>query len=110
MGPQTSTKPLPTTRRVLAVAFGAGGELARDSVLVNGGSGLLEVRIAEPKQAEAGTAENPLLGPVEITADVSVPEGSRLDRVEFFWRDRLVATRYAPPATRSSRAATGTRP
>ena len=89
---------LPTTRRVLAVAFGAaGGELARDSVLVNGGAGLLEVRIVEPLQADAGTAEVPLVGPVEVTADVRVPEGSRLDRVEFFWRDRLVATRYAPP-------------
>ena len=32
-----------------------------------------------------------------MVADVQVPEGSRLERVEFFWRDRLVATRYAPP-------------
>ena len=90
--------PLPRTRRVLAVAYGGGGgELARDSVLVNGGSGLLEVRIVEPETAEAGSADAPLVGPVEVRADVRVPEGARLDRVEFFWRDRLVATRYAPP-------------
>ena len=95
---QLDLGPLPRTRRVLAVAFGAGGgEVARDSVLVNGGSGLLEVRIVEPQAGEAGTADSPLVGPVEVTADVRVPDGARLDRVEFFWRDRLVATRYAPP-------------
>ena len=89
--------PLPRTRRVLAVAYGAGGgELARDSLLVNGGSGLLEVRIVEPKRG-AGSAEEPLVGTVEVTADIRVPDGSRLDRVEFFWRDQLVSTRYAPP-------------
>jgi Ca-activated chloride channel family protein len=90
--------PLPRTRRVLAVAFGsAGGELARDSVLVNGGSGLMEVHIAEPKAAESGNADAPLVGSVEVIAEIRVPDGARLDRVEFFWRDRLVATRYAPP-------------
>ncbi len=95
---QLDLGPLPRTRRVLAVAFGAaGGELARDSLLVNGGGGLLEVRIVEPRAARAGSAAAPRVGSVEVRAEIDVPEGARLDRVEFFWRDRLVATRYAPP-------------
>ncbi len=88
---------LPRTRRVQAVAYGAGGEpLARDALTVNGGGGRLDVRILRPRRG-AGSVERPLVGAVEVEADVRVPEGTRLDRVEFYWRDGLVGTRFAPP-------------
>ncbi|HEX2163865.1 MAG TPA: VWA domain-containing protein, partial [Thermoanaerobaculia bacterium] len=82
---------LPLPRRVEAIAFdAAGGELGRDETTVNGGSGRLRVRLVEPAGGRA-------IGLVTVAAEVEVPEGRRLDRVELYWRDRRVATLFQPP-------------
>jgi len=38
-----------------------------------------------------------LAGPVDVEADVRIPSGGRVERVEFFWNDELAATLYSPP-------------
>ncbi|HSK81768.1 MAG TPA: VWA domain-containing protein, partial [Thermoanaerobaculia bacterium] len=74
-----------------AVAYAADGrELARDAVRVNDPGEDFRIRILEPA---GGKVE----GAVDVAADVRVPTSGKLDRVELFWNDQLVATLYAPP-------------
>lgn len=89
---------LPRPHRVEVVAYGAGGEvLGRDLLALNEGGGAFRVRIVEPGPEATGTAEEPLLGPVDVEAEVAVPSDARLDRVDFFWNTSLVASRFAAP-------------
>jgi VWFA-related protein len=82
---------LPLPRRLEAVAFDAAGvEVGRDALVVNGGAGSLRVRVTEPADGEAQ-------GAVTVAAEVAVPEGRRLDRVELYWGERLLATLFRPP-------------
>jgi Ca-activated chloride channel homolog len=83
---------LPRPRTVEAVAYDAQGtELGRDSVIVNeGAGGTFRVRLIEPRRADQ-------VGPVDVEAEVRVPPGSQLDRVEIAWNDEPVATLYEPP-------------
>lgn len=82
---------LPLPRRVEAVAFGAGGEeLGRDTLLVNGGGGRFRVRFVTPRGPRA-------VGDVAVAVDVELPRGDTLDRLELYWKDRLVATLFQPP-------------
>jgi VWFA-related protein len=82
---------LPRPRTVEAVAFdAAGGELGRDSVVVNQGAGSFRVRLIEPRRSDQ-------VGPVDVEAEVSLRPDDRLDRVEIAWNNELVATLYAPP-------------
>jgi VWFA-related protein len=68
-----------------------GAELGRDSVIVNeGAGGTFRVRLIEPRRADQ-------VGPVDVEAEVRVPPGSELDRVEIAWNDERVATLYEPP-------------
>lgn len=81
--------PRPST--VEAVAFDAGGgELGRDSLVVNEGAGSFGVRLIEPRATDA-------VGPVDVEAEVNLRADDRLDRVEIAWNDELVATLYEPP-------------
>ncbi len=81
----------PRRRELTVVAYDASnGELGRDSVVINGGSGGLGVEIVRPTSFR-GT------GWVEVEADVSVPLERRLDRVLFFWNNQQVATVYGAP-------------
>ena len=83
---------LPRPRTVEAVAFDAQGtELGRDSVIVNeGAGGTFRVRLIEPKRPDR-------VGPVDVEAEVRVPPGAELERVDVAWNDERVATLYAPP-------------
>lgn len=76
-----------------AVAYGTGGvELGHDTVRINEkgeGSGFA-VRILEP-------APGKRMGPVDVEAEVRVPAGRQIERVEFFWNDELEGTVYASP-------------
>jgi len=83
---------LPRPRTVEAVAFDAqGNELGRDSVIVNeGAGGTFRVRLIEPKRPDR-------VGPVDVEAEVRVPPGAELERVDVAWNDERVATLYAPP-------------
>ena len=89
---------LPRPRRVEAVAYGAGGEvLGRDVLVVNEGGGSFRVRIVEPGPEATGTAEAPLVGPVDVEAELTLPPDARLERVDFYWNTSLVASRFAAP-------------
>lgn len=89
---------VPRPRRVEAVAYGAGGEvLGRDVLVVNEGGGSFRVRIVEPGPEATGTAEAPLVGPVDVEAELTLPPDARLERVDFYWNTSLVASRFAAP-------------
>ncbi|HUF79288.1 MAG TPA: VWA domain-containing protein, partial [Thermoanaerobaculia bacterium] len=89
---------LPRPHRVEAVAFDAAGEvLGRDLLWVNQGSGGFRVRIVEPVPAETGSREAPRVGPLDVAAEVTAPPDARVDRVDFYWNAKLVASRFAPP-------------
>ncbi|HVS62763.1 MAG TPA: VWA domain-containing protein [Thermoanaerobaculia bacterium] len=70
----------------------AEGELvASDEVLVNQQRGELRVQITEPDRG------GNLSGRVEAAAEVVVPEERRVEKVEFYLNEELVAVREAPP-------------
>ncbi len=90
--------PLPQPRRVEAVAFDATGSvLGSDYLIVNQGSGVFRVRIVQPSGETTGTEADRLVGPVDVEAEVEPRRGTSIDRVEFFWKERRVATRWARP-------------
>ncbi len=90
--------PLPKTRRVEVVAYDVSGVvLARDALTLNEGSGSFRVRILKPSPEARGTETELRTGPIEVETAVRVPRGGRLDRLEFYWKDELVGTRYTEP-------------
>ena len=87
---------VPGTHTVRAIAFGAdGGELATDEQLVNPGQQSFLVRLVEPR---SGVRVD---GAVRARAEVIVPEGQVLDRVEFFLGDTRAATLFQEPFVQS---------
>jgi Ca-activated chloride channel family protein len=81
----------PRRRDLTVIAYdGAGTELGRDTVVLNGGSAGLAVDIVRPEILRA-------TGAVEVEAEIAVPVERRLDRVLFFWNTEPVATLYGPP-------------
>ena len=88
---------VPAARRIEAVAYAADGqEMGRDTLVINQGGGAFRVRIVEPR-ADAWSDDRPLVGPVDVEADVTAPGDARIDQVEFYWGSELVATSYAAP-------------
>jgi Ca-activated chloride channel family protein len=86
----------PRLHRVGAVALAADGrELARDEALVNGGPHRFAVRLVEPQSIPAGAER------VHARAEIDLPEGDALDRVEFYVNDSLHATLFQPPFRQS---------
>ncbi|MEM7479525.1 MAG: VWA domain-containing protein [Acidobacteriota bacterium] len=83
---------LPLRRLVEAVAYDAAGALvARDEVTINAGGDQFAVRFTEPLDPDA-------LGAVfDVAAEVEVPAGQRIERVEFFRDEEKVATLFRPP-------------
>ncbi|MDX1501804.1 MAG: VWA domain-containing protein [Thermoanaerobaculia bacterium] len=89
---------LPESHEIEAVAYGGdGAELGRDRLVVNEGTGSFRIRIVDPRTVAQRRGRQLLVGNVDLRVDVKVPRGADLDRLEVYWRDRLVATRYAPP-------------
>lgn len=83
----------PRLRTVTAIAEGRDGEeLARDEVPINAGPHRFAVRLVEPRPG--GVVPG---APVRAQALVEVPGGERLDRLELFVDDTLLATLYQPP-------------
>ena len=82
----------PRLRRVSAAAFDGGGEIvAAAEVLLNSGPHRFALRLTEPQRTpDAGK-------PLEARAEVDLPEGEELDRVEFFLNETRLATLYQPP-------------
>jgi Ca-activated chloride channel family protein len=89
---------LPQPRRVEVVAVDARDrELGRDYLIVNEGSGVFGVRIISPQVRDETGKSLRLVGPVDVEAEVEPRRGEGIDRVEFFWNETLVATRFARP-------------
>jgi len=82
----------PRTHLVTAAALGPGGAvLARDQMVINAGPHRFAVRLVEPAPGRRyGTS-------LRAQAEVDVPEGDRLDRLELYLNDDRVATLYQPP-------------
>jgi Ca-activated chloride channel homolog len=82
----------PRAHTVRALSLGEDGrKLAEDEIQLNVGPHRFAVRLVEP---EAGKTYHTSLS---AQAQVEVPEGERLDRVEFFLNDDRVATLFQPP-------------
>lgn len=82
----------PRFRRLAAAAFDRAGALvAADEVLLNGGPHRFALRLTEPQRTPAAGE------PVEARAEIELPEGEELDRVEFYLNETLLATLFQPP-------------
>ena len=83
---------LPKPRRLSATGFDASGEeIARDELLVNAAYNRFKVQLLEPRQGKRYESS------VLVRADVEVPDGESLERVEVFLDDTRVATLYQEP-------------
>ena len=71
----------------------AGRKLATDEIELNVGPHRFAVRLVEPQPGKTYKSS------LRAQAQVEVPEGDKLDRVEFFLNDDRVATLYQPPYT-----------
>ncbi len=85
---------VPRTRTLRASAFDdQGKEVAWDEIQVNASSHRFRVRLIEPRRGAQYEKS------LRAEAEVEVPEGGALDRVEFFLNETLVATLYQEPFT-----------
>ena len=83
---------LPRMRTLTAVAYDAAGvEVARDEMVLNSGSHRFEIRLIEPRSG------NSYGNSVRATADVIVPDGRSVSKVEFYLNETLHATLFQPP-------------
>jgi Ca-activated chloride channel family protein len=83
---------VPNAHELRAVAYDAGGaELAADDLSINAGSHQFRVRLTEPR------SDKPYEDSVRATAEVLVPEGGVVERVEFYLDETKMATLYQPP-------------
>ncbi len=69
----------------------AGRALARDEVLINAGPHRFSIRLLEPQRGKVYQHS------VRAHAEVEVPEGEKLERVEFYRNDTLLATLFQAP-------------
>ncbi|HEX2163913.1 MAG TPA: VWA domain-containing protein [Thermoanaerobaculia bacterium] len=86
--------PVPHPRTLEAIAYDAeGAELARDTLLINAGANRFAVELVEPR---AGKTYRDSL---TAEAEVQVPDGKTVERVELFWNETRIATLYQEPWT-----------
>jgi VWFA-related protein len=84
----------PRIHTLKALALDAAGKkVAEDQIELNAGPHRFAVRLVEPQTGKTYKAS------LRAQAQVDVPEGDKLDRVEFFLNDNRVATLYQPPFT-----------
>ncbi len=84
--------PLPTELVVRAEGYDAQSQLvASDELVLNQPRGELRVRIVEPRRGSTAT------GRLAVKAEVVVPEGRRVEKVELRVNDKLVSTLSRPP-------------
>lgn len=82
----------PRVHTVRALALDASGaQVAEDEVLLNAGPHRFAVRLVEPQAGKRYRSS------LRAQAEVEIPEGEILDRVEVFLNDTPVATLYQPP-------------
>ena len=78
--------------------------LAVDELPINAGGSRFTVRLVEPRRAQRFTES------VRARADVQVPDGEIVDRVEFFRNETLVATLFQAPYVQPIRLTGGGTP
>jgi Ca-activated chloride channel family protein len=90
---------LPTPHTVRAVGLDATGkEVATDELVLNGAPQRFAVRLVAPRRGEPhggvrlGAGER-----LRTRAEVQVPDGQTLDRLELYLDEHRVATSYQPP-------------
>ncbi len=84
--------PYPRPHTLTAVAYDGGGdEVARDEIGLNAGQGRFGVRLLEPQRGKSYGAS------LRARAEVEVPEGEEVERVEVYLNETLLATLYQPP-------------
>lgn len=82
----------PKIHTLEALALGPGDEkLAEDQILLNAGPHRFSIRLVEPQPGKTYQAS------LRAQAQVELPEGERLDRVEIYLNDKLLASLYQPP-------------
>lgn len=82
----------PRIHTLTAVALDSKGKkIAEDEVLLNTGPHRFSVRLVEPQPGKSYQAS------LRAQAQVDVPEGEKLDRVEIYLNETLLATLYQPP-------------
>jgi VWFA-related protein len=83
---------LPRTHSLRATAFDAGNrEVAADEILINAGGTRFRVLLTEPRRDR--TYEDSM----RISAQLEVPDGESVDRMELFLNETQVATLYGEP-------------
>ncbi len=87
---------VPRTRTLRATAFDAEGqELASDEELLNSSPHRFSVRLVEPRRGKRYESS------LRAEAQVEIPEGTVLERVEFWLNETPVATLYQEPFTQA---------
>ncbi|HYG63145.1 MAG TPA: GWxTD domain-containing protein, partial [Thermoanaerobaculia bacterium] len=82
----------PRLQRITARALAADGrQLAEDELQLNSGPHRFSIRLVEPQDGKVYRES------LRAHAQVEVPEGETLERVELYLNDGLVATLYQPP-------------
>lgn len=85
---------LPRPRHLVVTAFdAAGNQVANDETLINAVVNRFKVKLLEPRRGQR--YESSLLA----NAQVDIPDGEALDRVEYYLNETRVATLYQPPYT-----------
>jgi Ca-activated chloride channel family protein len=86
----------PRIHRVRALAVDEQGrKLAEDEIPLNVGPHRFAVRLVEPQAGKTYQSS------LQAQAQVEVPEGERLDRVELYLNENRLATLYQPPYTQA---------
>ncbi len=84
--------PLPQSRTVRALGYDATGTLiGSDELALNPGGQRFAVRLLEPRPGQYPGGRR------SAEAEIKVPDGETIDRLELFVDDRRVATLYQPP-------------
>ena len=85
---------LPRSRTLVATAYDATGrELASDTLALNSAGHRFRVHLTEPERGKRYKTS------LTASADVQVPDGEAVERVEFYLNEDRVATLYQPPFT-----------
>ncbi len=83
---------LPQSQTLSVEALDAEGQiLSDDELLINASAHRFALRVVEPRSGEKFNQS------VRVVADLQVPEGQTVDRMEILFNDERVATLYQPP-------------
>jgi Ca-activated chloride channel family protein len=82
---------IPEQRSIIAIAYDdSGQEIGRDGLVVNEAATSFWIQIAEPAPSDR-------VGPVNIVTSLKIPEEQALERVDYYWNDRLFETTRSEP-------------